>query len=122
MRLVQMSERVRRYWVELGFGGGRRPNYFVPVGNTCGRYQQFDDNRFPFATSLLGGAALNPAFSNPRPHTVSFITANNLQIAVQADQQASAPASGRVADGQPPIPAPRTTASVQTRAVERRWR
>ena len=43
--------------------------------------------------------------------------------AVQADPQSS-PASSmpRVADLRSPIPAPRSSASVQTRAAQRRWR
>ena len=43
--------------------------------------------------------------------------------AVQADPQSSPPsAMPRVADLRSPIPAPRSSASVQTRAAQRRWR
>jgi len=43
--------------------------------------------------------------------------------AVQADPQSSPPsAMPRVADLRSPIPAPRSSAPVQTRAAQRRWR
>ncbi len=43
--------------------------------------------------------------------------------AIHADQQSSPPsATPRVADLRSPIPAPRTSASVQARAAQRRWR
>jgi len=42
--------------------------------------------------------------------------------AIHADQQSSPSATPRVADVRSPIPAPRTSGSIQARAAQRRWR
>jgi|SRR5579884_3472226 hypothetical protein len=66
----------------------RRPTVQVaiPMGTACAFYQS-DAGNFGFAARLLQGADLNPAFSNLRPHQLSFATANDLEVAIEADQQ-----------------------------------